>query len=102
MQWLWLEGRVLQLQWAHGGDLPKGTSSLVDVSDTFYFFCSGGGGKGSSRRRDMGKGVDFLLKIPGGVSRKGRAEGPGGCLRRIGEFGGGGANFFFLEGRNVH
>ena len=41
-------------------------------------------------------GFKFLLKIPpgGGVSRRGRAEGAGGCLRQIGELGGG-ANFFF-------
>ena len=35
--------------------------------------------------------------------RTGGAEGPEGCLQRIGELGGGGAKFyFFLRGRNVH
>ena len=43
-----------------------------------------------------GGGGRFLLKIPGGGSPGGRgAEGPGGCLRRIGELGGGGLNIFF-------
>ena len=43
----------------------------------FFFVCSGPGGWG--------------------VSRTGGAEGPGGCLRRIGEsWGGGGVNFFFF------
>ena len=64
---------------------------LVDVSDIFYFFCSGGGGRGSARRR-AGGGIDVLSKIPGGgggVLQDGGAEGPGGCLRRIGEKWGG-------------
>ena len=65
---------------------------LVDVSDIFYFFCPGRKGevRGAGRR-------GALLKIPGGggVSRR-RAEGPGGSLRQIGEFGeGGGAKYFF-------
>ena len=39
-----------------------------------------------------------LLKIPGGGSPGGRgAEGPGGCLRRIGDFLGGGAAKYFLS-----
>ena len=43
-----------------------------------------------------GKVRFFLLKIPGAGSPGGRgAEGPGGCLRRIGELGGGGLNIFF-------
>ena len=39
----------------------------------------------------------FLLKVPGGGSPGGRrAEGPGGCLRRTGEFFfGGGVNIYF-------
>ena len=39
----------------------------------------------------------FLLKSPGGggVSRTGEAEGPVGCLQRIGEFWGGGEYFFW-------
>ena len=67
---------------------------LVDVSDIFYFFCSGRGGVRSAGRG--GGGIGFVLKIPGkgGGSRRG-AEGPGGCLWRTGEFGGVGAKFFF-------
>ena len=76
--------------------------NLADVSDIFYFFSARGGGRGSPRPPGGG-GVDFLLKIPeGGGSPGGEgAEGPGGCLRRIGDFGGGGAKYFF-RGRNVH
>ena len=76
---------------------------LVDISDIFNFFVSArGGGRGSLRRSGGGE-VDFLLKIPERGSPGGRgAERPGGCLRRIGEFGeGGGLNIFF-RGRNVH
>ena len=59
---------------------------LVDLSDIFYFSARGGG-RGSPGRRARGEGWGggrLLLKGGGG------AEGPGGCLRRIGEFGGGG------------
>ena len=78
----------------------------MDVSDIFYFFCSGRG-KGESEAPEGGGGGRFLIESPrrGGVSRRGGAERPGGCLRRIGELwggpGGGGPNFFF-RGRNVH
>ena len=62
----------------------------MDGSDIFYFLCSGRG-KGEFEALG-GEGGRFLLKIAGGGgSRGGRwAEGAGGCLRRIGEFGGGG------------
>ena len=49
----------------------------------------------------MGIGYFFKLKIPGGggVPGKGGDEGPGGCLRRTGEFlGGGGRPNYFLSG----
>ena len=64
----------------------------MDVSDIFYFFWSGRG-KGESEALGGG-GVGFFIENPkggGGVSRRG-AEGPGGCVRRIGDFfwGGGG------------
>ena len=60
-----------------------------------FFFCSGRG-RGESEAPGGG-GVDFSLKIPGGGSPGGRgAEGPGGCLRRIGDFGEGGATYFFF------
>ena len=55
---------------------------LVDVSD--IFFCSGEG---------VG-GVRFLLKIPGGVSQE-RGGGGGRGAGVCGEFGGGGAKYFF-------
>ena len=62
----------------------------------FLIFFSLGRGKGESEAPEGGGGR-FLLKIPGGGSSGGRgAEGPGGCLRRIGELGGGRANFFFF------
>ena len=54
---------------------------LVDVPNSFYFSCSGRG-KGESEAPG-GRGS-------GGGSPGGRgAEGPGRCLRRIGDFGGG-------------
>ena len=61
----------------------------MDVPDTFYSFCSGRG-RESPRRRD-GRG-EFLIENPrrGGLQEGGRVEGPGGCLRRIGELGVGG------------
>ena len=68
-----------------------------------FFFCSREG-KGSPRRR-KGAGVRFLMKISGGGggSPGGRGvEGPGGCLRRMGNLGGGGGLNIFLGGRNVH
>ena len=62
----------------------------------YFYFSAWGRGRGSPRRREGVGGIGFLLKIPGGgVSSTGGAEGPGGCLRRIGEFLGGGAKYFF-------
>ena len=62
----------------------------MDVSDIFYFLLRSGRGKGES------EAPGGELKIPGGRSPGlGRAEGPGGCLRRIGQLEGG-ANFFFF------
>ena len=68
----------------------------MDVSDIFNFFICSGRGKGESEARGAGGGgFDFLLKIPGGGSPGGGgAEGRGGCLRRTGELGGGGAKYF--------
>ena len=70
----------------------------MDVSDIFNFFLlgEGGGGEGESEAPG-GEGVCFLLKCQegGGSPGGGGAEGPGGCLRRIGELGWGGAKFFF-------
>ena len=84
---------------------PK--NCLVDVSDIFYFFCSGGG-KGESEAPGGGGGSIFLLKIPreGGFSRRGRDRGVGIVSAAnwgiSGAGGGGGLNFFFCWGRNVH
>ena len=67
---------------------------LVDVSDIFYFFCSGRG-RGSPRRREGGVGF-YGKSQEGGVSGGGGPEGPEGCLRRIGDFFlGGGPKYFF-------
>ena len=72
----------------------------MDVSDFFFFFCSGRG-KGESEAPG-GVGDRFFIENPRRGGRPGGAEGPEGCLRRIGEFwGGGGLNIFF-QGRNVH
>ena len=73
---------------------------LVDVSDIFYFFCSGEPGE---TEREGGR--FFLLKISGGGGSPRRgwegARGPGGCLQGIwGNWGGGGAKYFF-RGRNA-
>ena len=59
----------------------------MDVSDIFYFFCSGRG-KGESEAPG-GEGGRFFLENPRTVGSRGRegAEGPGGCLWRIGELG---------------
>ena len=58
----------------------------------FFFFFSARVRDGEGGVRGAGEGgAGFLLKIPsGGVSRTGGAEEPGGCLRRIGDFRGGG------------
>ena len=58
----------------------------------FLIFCCSGTGKGES---EAAAGEGFIENPrKGGVSRTGGVEGPGGCLRRIGEFGGGGVNIF--------
>ena len=73
----------------------------------FGFFCScSRRGKGESEAPRERGGIGFFkcLKIPGrgGFSGGGGAEGPGGCLQRIGEFlGGGGAIYFFFWGRGA-
>ena len=84
-----------------GPEVPR-DPFLVDVSDIFYFLSARGGRRGSPRRREGGHRVFFfLVKIPGGrggpFQTRG-AEGPGGFLRRIGEFGGGGGAKYFFSG----
>ena len=88
-------GEAIHVNEGLGKDLYNSVKSLfsclVDVSDIFYFFCLGGG-KGECEASGGGGGFDFCWKSQegGGFPGRGGAEGPGGCLRRIGEFGGGG------------
>ena len=71
----------------------------MDVSDIFYFLCSGEG-KGESDAPGRGGGVDFLLKNARGGSQE-RGEGEGAGWVSVGNFGvGGGLNIFF-RGRNA-
>ena len=62
----------------------------------FIYFFARGGGIGESEAPG-GRGVFFIENPRRGGEEEGGAEGPGGCLRRIGEFGGGGAKYFFSE-----
>ena len=73
----------------------------MDVSDIFYFFCSG---RRKGEFEAPGGGGQFFIENPrrGGVFRRGGGEGPGGCLQRIWELGGGGGLNIFFRGRNVH
>ena len=69
----------------------------MDVSDIFYFFCSGRGKGQSEAPGGGGGGGRFLLKIPGrgGGFQRGRGrEGVCGELGNLGG-GGGGAKYFF-------
>ena len=69
---------------------------LVDVSEFLYFFLLR---EGEGGVRGAGRGFGFLLTIPGGGGVLQEGEGPrgreGGCLRRIGDFGGRARQFFF-------
>ena len=65
----------------------------------FFFFCLGRGTR-ESEAPGGGESVFYWKFQEGGVSRTGGAEGPGGCLQRIGGSWGG-VNIFF-RGRNVH
>ena len=65
---------------------------LVDVSDIFYFFCSGERERGES---EAPRGGVVFIENP---RRGGGGEGRGGCLRGIW---GGWLNIFF-RGRNSH
>ena len=73
---------------------------LADVSDIFYFFLLGEG-KGESEAAGRGAVRYFIDNPRRGGGSPGGAKGPGGCLRRIGDLGGGGLNIF-VRGRNVH
>ena len=55
----------------------------------FFSFLPGEGGRGRSEAPGGGV-VRFFIENPRrGVFQEGGAKGPGGCRRRIGEFGGG-------------
>ena len=76
---------------------PFKTPSLVDVSDSFYFFLFG---EGEWESEVPGGGGDrLLIENPrgGGVPGEGGAEGPGGYLQRTGECGGWAKHFFGAE-----
>ena len=69
---------------------------LVDVSDIFYFFCSGRR-KGESEAPGVGGGGRFFIENP---RRGGAPEGEGprgreGVCSELGNGGGGGQNIFF-------
>ena len=69
----------------------RGNQSLAGRFGYFLVFSARGGGRESPRRWE-GRGGRFLIEIPGGGGGSqggGGAEGQGGCLRRIGELGGG-------------
>ena len=81
--------------------LPTMPARIVPalLSDIFNFLL--GEGEGGARGARRG-GVRFFNEDPRRGSRGARgAEGPGGCLRRIGDFLGWGGQFLF-SGRNVH
>ena len=59
------------------------------------------GGEGGARGAGGG-GIRFFIPGGGRFRGGGGAEGPGGCLRRIGEFFLGGGPKFFFRARNVH
>ena len=62
----------------------------MDVSDIFYFFCSGKGRESPRRQEGVG-GVDFLLKIPeGGCFQGGGPRGREGLCGKLENLGGGG------------
>ena len=80
--------------WGGGGYMRD----LADVSDIFYFCCSGRG-KGIPRPPGRG-GIRFFIENPrragGGLQEGEGPRGPGVCLRRMGILGaGGGAKYFF-------
>ena len=58
----------------------------------FLFFFGSGRGGGVSEAAGRGGVGRFFIECP---TRGGGGEGPGGCLRRIGDFFGGGAKYFF-------
>ena len=75
-------------------------TSLIDVSDIFYFFWSGEG-KGEYESQGWGGGR-FSIENPkgGGLQERGGGQGAG-KLSAVIFFLGGGVNFFF-RGRNAH
>ena len=90
------------------GKPPKRQRSLIPAEPLlggrfgyFLFFSARGRGRGSPRAPGGGGGgISFSANPTRGGGSPGGAEGSGGCLRRIGDFGRGGAKYFF-RGRNV-
>ena len=72
-------------------DLQSISNSLLGGRFEYFLFFSAWGGDRVSPRRRGGGGIG-LLKMPGGGGegpcRTGGAEDLGGCLWRVGEFGG--------------
>ena len=69
---------------------------MVDVSDIFYFFCSGRGKGGSRRRRAVAD--RFFIEKPrrgGGSPGQEGPRGREGVCSELGNLGGGGQIFFF-------
>ena len=87
-------------------NIPNFMTILVDVSDIFYFFLLGegeGGVRGAGRRGGGGGRGRFFIEnstrggSPGGGGPRGRE----GVCSKLGNWGEGGAKYFF-RGRNVH
>ena len=98
------QGQPKQLVWPvseQAAGLPNDKIDSWRTFQIFFFFFLLGEGEGGVRGHRE-KGCWYLIKSPrgGGGSPGGEVEGPGGCLRRIGDLGGG-AKYFF-GGRNVH
>ena len=72
--------------------LQKSKNTWFGGFGSFFSFCSG---RGRGESEAPGGDRFFIEKPRRGGGRPGGAERPGGCLRRIGEFLGGGLNIFF-------
>ena len=82
--------RLLEIATGEVGD-DRRLKFLVDVSDIFYFFCSGRGKGGGVEVPEGGGGSVFLLKSPGGGGlQDGRGRGAGRVFAANWEILGGG------------
>ena len=109
-QWVLTRGRgggegCKGAKWGPFGLFSLGILVLADVSNISYFLLLGEGGRGSPKPPGGG-GWNFYWKSQKGGGSPGGDEGSGGCLRRIEDFLGGRANFFFggpkCPPRNFH